>query len=566
MAFPMLHRFIFTLFCLVILQGRLSAQDNNYLWVDQTGGTSTDVGNDITTDKDNNVIVTGSFSGRVEFGNYVLSSEGSEDMFLMKYDSKGEVLWAKSVGGFYKDYGNSVATDAQGNIYVCGTFQSVVYFEDFVLSSQGDADVFVAKYDKHGNIQWAKRGGGVASDWGQGIAVDKQGNVYTTGKFNKKADFGKDTLVSQGEEDLFVVKYDPAGNVLWARGAGGNMDNRGNDLAIDPQNNIYLTGSSRGWMSLDGHEVFSDGLNDMFLAKLSPDGKFEWAKTGGGEGYDFGFALATDPHGNIYLTGCYNGRATFDGNTLISKGNLDVFVAKYSPRGQLLWIRSGGGTDEDYAGSVYTDKEGNIYATGEFRGIATFGSHSLKSKGNWDIYLIKYDPKGNTKWVQRAGEAHYDRGSAISGDQENNVLITGHFEVGAAFDKNAIQSKGKEDVFVTKMSQFPSNPVATYSAVETKTIKPDAEAPEKPKPDDDGLIIYPNPNGGEFELSWKSNVVQKVKVVVDDPTGKVYFSQRETLKIGHNSFDIKIDNIPAGYYTVRLIGRKHEYKAQLIIR
>jgi len=562
----MLHRFIFTLFCLVILQGRLSAQDNNYLWVDQTGGTSTDVGNDITTDKDNNVIVTGSFSGRVEFGNYVLSSEGSEDMFLMKYDSKGEVLWAKSVGGFYKDYGNSVATDAQGNIYVCGTFQSVVYFEDFVLSSQGDADVFVAKYDKHGNIQWAKRGGGVASDWGQGIAVDKQGNVYTTGKFNKKADFGKDTLVSQGEEDLFVVKYDPAGNVLWARGAGGNMDNRGNDLAIDPQNNIYLTGSSRGWMSLDGHEVFSDGLNDMFLAKLSPDGKFEWAKTGGGEGYDFGFALATDPHGNIYLTGCYNGRATFDGNTLISKGNLDVFVAKYSPRGQLLWIRSGGGTDEDYAGSVYTDKEGNIYATGEFRGIATFGSHSLKSKGNWDIYLIKYDPKGNTKWVQRAGEAHYDRGSAISGDQENNVLITGHFEVGAAFDKNAIQSKGKEDVFVTKMSQFPSNPVATYSAVETKTIKPDAEAPEKPKPDDDGLIIYPNPNGGEFELSWKSNVVQKVKVVVDDPTGKVYFSQRETLKIGHNSFDIKIDNIPAGYYTVRLIGRKHEYKAQLIIR
>ena len=544
-------------------QGKEKGNENHYLWVDRTGGTSTDVGNDITTDKDNNVIVTGSFSGRVEFGNYVLSSEGSEDMFLMKYNSQGQVLWAKSVGGFYKDYGNSVATDAKGNIYVTGTFHSVIYFEDFVLSSIGEADVFVAKYDPHGNVLWAKRGGGLGADWGQGIAVDKQGNVYTTGKFVKRADFGKDTLVSNGEEDLFVVKYDPAGNVLWSRGAGGNMDNRGNDLAIDPQNNIYLTGSTRGWMQLDGHEVFSDGLNDMFLAKLSPDGKFEWAKKGGGEGYDFGFALATDPHGNIYLTGCYHGFATFDGFHLNSKGKIDVFVAKYSQQGQLLWLRSGGGTDEDYAGSVYTDKEGNVYATGEFKGLAQFGSHYLQSKGNWDIYLVKYDPKGNIKWAQRAGESHYDRGSAITGDGDNNVIITGHFEVGAAFDQNKIASQGKEDVFVTKMSQFPQTPVATYASVETQTIKPETIPEEK---DTEGMVIYPNPNDGEFELEWKSKVPQKVKIVIDDPTGRILYSRRETLKVGDNNFPIKLENATPGYYTVRLVGKKNEFTTKLIIR
>ncbi len=173
-------------------------------WVRSGGGTEIDRGFAITADPAGNTYVTGSFSGTAPFGPFTLTSAGSDDIFVAKYDGGGNVLWAQSAGGTSVDQGLAIAVDDSGNSYVTGVYSSSATFGSFTISSSaGTRDVFIVKYDGNGNALWARSAGGTTLDEGRGIAVDDAGNSYVTGTFSPPATFGSFTLTSGS---IFVAK------------------------------------------------------------------------------------------------------------------------------------------------------------------------------------------------------------------------------------------------------------------------------------------------------------------------------------------------------------------------
>ena len=317
--------FVLLLFCTTFI----FAQSEVWQWAKQAGGTYWDEGCDIAIDSSGNSYVTGYFYGTASFGSTTLTSSGDIDIFVAKLDSSGNWLWVKQAGGTSDDYGLGIATDSSGNSYVTGYFRGTASFGNTTLTSSGQDDIFVAKLDSNGNWLWAKKAGGTNNDEGRSIAIDSSGNSYVTGYFySVTASFGSITLTSSGSYDIFVAKLDSSGNWLWVKQAGGNYWDMGYSIAIDSSGNSYVTGYFEGTASFGTTELTSSGDYDIFVAKLDSIGNWLGAKKAGGTLWDWSNGIATDSSGNTYLTGYFSGTASFGGINLTSSGGEDIFVAK----------------------------------------------------------------------------------------------------------------------------------------------------------------------------------------------------------------------------------------------
>ncbi len=323
--------------------------DGNFVWAKKMGGAGDDYGYEIAVDEDGNVYVTGSFSGTASFNpgddTAELVSAGGDDIFVSKFDSLGNFVWARRMGGAGADVGNSVATDA-GSVYSTGYFAATADFDPggsiANLISSGDADIFISKLDSDGNFVWAKSMGGMDSDNGTSIVVDATHNIYTTGYFYDTADCdpGEDIvdLTSAGGKDIFVSKLDGNGVFVWGKSMGGIGDDESYEVAVDLVGSIYTTGYFYGIADfdpgLDVHYLGSVGGADIFISKLGSDGSFDWATHMGGPDGDVGYGIALDSGSGVYATGFFRGNAAdFDPGEnvsyLNSAGDLDVFISKF---------------------------------------------------------------------------------------------------------------------------------------------------------------------------------------------------------------------------------------------
>ena len=356
---------------LVLFAATISGQNVNFEWVKSIWGSSQspfemDRGQSITTDVLGNVYTTGwfsDFSGNADFDpgtdTLNLTWAGSTDIFIQKLDPNGNLIWAKSMGGTGSDYGISITNDALGNVYTTGYFEGTVDFDPGAgtlnLTSAGSTDIFVQKLDPNGNLIWAKSMGGTSSDYGNSIATDAIGNVYTTGFFEGSVDFdpgaGTLNLTSAGSYDIFIQKLDSNGNLIWAKSMGGTGSDYGTSITNDALGNMYTTGSFEGTVDFDpGAGTFnltSAGYNDIFIQKLDPNGNLIWAGSMGGIGTDIGISITTDALGNVCTTGRFRDTADFDPGAgtlnLTSAGDYDIFVQKLDPNGNLIWAKSMGG-------------------------------------------------------------------------------------------------------------------------------------------------------------------------------------------------------------------------------
>ena len=214
-------------------------------------------------DGSGNIYVTGYFSGTVDFdpglGTSFLTSTGSGDMFIIKLNNSGDLVWAQGIGGEVKTILADVILDGDGNLYLTGQFRDIVDFDPGAginnMTSAGGADIFVSKFDTAGNFLWAKSMGGASDDEGYEIVLDNGGNVYATGTYSGTADFdpgiGITNLTSAGGNDIFVSKLDANGNFVWARSMGGTSSDEGNDIVLDSSGNIYTIGDYHGTADFD---------------------------------------------------------------------------------------------------------------------------------------------------------------------------------------------------------------------------------------------------------------------------------------------------------------------------
>jgi len=382
-----------------------------FLWAKRLGGTGNDTGYSITTDESGNVYITGDFYGLVDFdpGSSIfnLTSVGSADIFISKFTSSGDFIWAKGIGGTSVDKGKSITIDESGNVYTTGFFQGTADFDPdsstFNLTSGEGLDIFVSKLTSSGDFIWAKGIGGTSSVKGKSITTDESGNVYIIGDFKGTVDFDMGSnifnLTSSGNNDVFISKLTSSGNFLWAKRLG--VTDVDISMALDGSGNVYTTGYFEGTVDFDpGSSTFnltSEGGLDIFISKLTSSGDFVWAKSIGGTSNNRSFSITTDGSGNVYTTGYFKGVVDFDPGlstfNLTSAGGADTFISKLNSSGDFLWANSLGGASTEIGYSIVVDGIGNVYTTGYFSGIVDFDPSSstlnLSSVGIKDIFISK---------------------------------------------------------------------------------------------------------------------------------------------------------------------------------
>ncbi len=390
------------------------------------------------------------------------------------------LMWAKSAGGRADDASFDIVVDASGSSYITGFFNGSATFgagetNQTTLNSAGSLDVFVAKYDVEGRLRWVKPAGGDTLNSALGIARDVADNIYVTGYYLGTMTFGRGetnetTLNNAGSSDIFVARHNTNGMLLWAKMIGGSGFDIGQVVAVDVSHNSYVTGAFERSVTFGAGEANQITLNsagsvDVFIAKYAIDGTLLWAKRAGSNSIDGGGSVAVDAFGNSYITGSFEGAATFGAGetnetTLNNSGAADIFMAKYNTDGALLWAKQAGGNSLIEGQSVAVDASGNSYVIGSFVGTATFAPReanatTLTSAASADVFVAKYNAEGLLLWVKQAGGSDNAQGRALALDVSGNSYITGFFEGIAIFgegETNAttLTSAGSADIFVAE--------------------------------------------------------------------------------------------------------------------
>lgn len=393
----------------------ISKLDNNgnFVWAKQFGANGQDVGYSIATDNNGNVYATGHFMGTIDFdpgiGTYNLTSNGNNDIFILKLNSSGNFIWAKQFGGTNNDIGRSVVVDDMNNIYTTGNFTGIVDFDPnggvYNLTANSNSDIFISKLDSNGSFIWAKQIAGTNEAICLNLTLDTANNIYYTGYFTGTYDFDPSTNnynLTSTTTDVFVSKLDSNGNFVWVKQIEGNASGiYSHSITTDDSTNIYITGYFYDTIdfdpSINTYNLTSNGSSDIFIIKLDVNGNFLWAKHLGGSSGEIGLSIKSDNYDNIYTTGYFQGTVDFDPDTsmynLTSLGNRDIFLLKLNSNGNFVWANQFGGINNDYGNEIAIDELGNIYLTGYFTETVDFdpstNTFQLTSFGSRDIYVLK---------------------------------------------------------------------------------------------------------------------------------------------------------------------------------
>lgn len=328
-----------------------------------------------------------------------------------------------------------------------------------------------------GSWQWMDLIKGVEDDVSRGIVLDTENNIYVFAQIKGTVSVGGDIFTSFGNFDALLVKFNANGDYQWGLQLGGTDQETPTDIAIDSQNNIYVTGGFKGTAEFNpaspggaGELVNSnpDALNknDIFLAKYNSAGTFQWAhQVSTGAHNEFSRSISIDPTGNIVMVGDFKTEIVFDLNdTIKATGSAqDIFVAKVDQTGNTIWFKHFPTTvDNGKFLSIDVAFSDNYYIGGYFEDKLYFENDSAVSSGSSDIILLKLDTNGNVIWVRQGGGSSLDQVNTVITDEAENVYFTGYhstvakFDVSSsgAYDSDPLTSKGGYDILFGKYDKL----------------------------------------------------------------------------------------------------------------
>ncbi len=437
--------------------GSAQTQPPDFLWAESIGGNGYDQATDITTDINGDIITVGSFEDTVNFGGITLHSLGSSDIFVAKYNNTGTEIWALREGGIDYDQALSVTTDNLGNIIVTGIFSGTVSFETAVLTSQGNYDIFTAKYDTNGAMLWVHQGGGEGYDYGYEVTTDNLNNVIITGTYEQVANFDSISVQSGNPYgDIYVVKYNSLGAVQWVHNAynqtgGQSFYNISYGAATDLNNDVFITGSFSGSITFGTSTTLVssfDGTNaDIFLAKYDSQGNFIWVEQAGSDSsgiYAYGNDIKIDKDNNILFTGRFQKEVNFGILSLSGLENSDIFIAKYDQSGNPLWaVQDHASIFYNVGNEIDLDDAGNISLIGEVSQDQTGGELN-------DVYFARYLNTGEKLWGQRAGIINSANAGGIANDSKGDIYGCGYFNISGLFGTHTLNGVNGE-AFIGKI-------------------------------------------------------------------------------------------------------------------
>ena len=593
----------------------------NFEWAKSIGNTGSDVSDDIYVDVSNNLFITGYFSLTVDFDpdfeTYELTALGGGDCFILKLNTGGDFIFARSFGDGLTDRGAGIITDESGNIYVTGTYQGTVDFDPGIgivdITSNGEQDVFIQKLNSSGEFIWAKSIGGAAEDRVVSIEVDEFENIYFGGAFEGTIDLdpgvGVSSVTSNGLFDGYVEKLDTDGSYLWGAQIGGTSHEGVNDLAMDESGNVYSTGYFIGTVDFDPSlgllNLTSNGARDLFVQKLDADGNLIWAKSAGSTTGDQGNSIAIDSEENVYTSGYYSLTMDFDPSAAnfsrTANGETDIFIQKLDQDGNFIWAKTIGGTSSDEGVSLEIGIDNNIYSTGAFKLTADFnpglGEFDLTSNGDLDIFILKLNacsPNATNDvinscisytWIN--GTTYYENNnsatvtltnmlgcdSVVTLDLTINEVNITTTAVGGVLTSNATGATYQWLDCNDAYSEIAGATNQTYTPIDDGdyavkvTIGSCTDTSACIAVDGVGLTdnilskihLYPNPNNGLFNINL--GLVQATLIQISSANGTIIYSNSTNLTGIHQ---IAL-NISAGLYFVDVWTESGTYQMKLVV-
>ena len=514
--------------------GFLHSQAPSWQWALNGNCTTTDNGSAITTDINGNVYTTGYFYGsNLTLGTTTIVNAGNYDVFISKHDNNGSFLWARKIGGAFDDVGNAITSDNSGNVFVCGYYTSnTLTIGSFTLNNLGGTDMFIAKYDPNGNVLWAKSFGDNMIEEANAITCDGT-NVYVTGQFQSNTiNFGTGTLTCNGGGDVFILKYDSNGNEIWGKSIGDAGLEIGYGITTSPGNDVFVTGSYRSAnITFSTYTLTNNGGSDYFIARYNTAGNEIWAKGEGGNMDDAGTSVLVNSNG-IYTTGSFRSTNISFGATTFTNAaftNADVFLVNYNFSGNELWARAYGGNFDDIPYALTADYAGNIFWGGHIHSTSVvMSTYTLNCAGVGDLFIAKTNLAGTLIWAENIGGLQDEGISGLASDLNGRIFATGFFNSSSVnFSSTALNNTGGADLFIAKLNNIPTNIQSPFSVLSNASL-------------------FPNPASSYATIK---NLPSNTSIRVTDLSGKEVLRYESS----NESAFINVSDLPQGLYMVNLL-------------
>ena len=359
---------------------------------------------DMATDPDGNYYICGSFSGELQLGGETISSKGKRDIFLAKIDGADKVLWLKNYGGLSDDNAYSLLYH-QGNIYLAGSFRKEISFtEGIQLQAQNFTDVFLAKLDTEGVVDKAKALTSQSPAQKAFLQKDVAGNIIIAGTFKKTLTIGGTPLSSNGKTDIYYATFNAQGDFENPTSFGGEGEEQLYDFLISPADTLYFAGSFDKSFQSGPFDLSPTGKTDGFIIKMDNTGQTTLAQQFGGNYKDALTHIDIDAENNIYLAGEFEHEVTIGNNDYTANRKRDVFLVQLSADGNLNWGTTLGGDSYNTVSSLGLGQNGQFYISGSFRGEIGTKKSQRNSK---DAFIAKY--QGDQRdWITNAGHNNED--------------------------------------------------------------------------------------------------------------------------------------------------------------
>ena len=447
--FPIAVFFFSFFISIVVVQGQ------NWQWVEQFGTMQSETVDAMQTDGAGNIYLSGKFKDSFDWGANSLQSIGKDDVYLTKLDAQGNVVWAKKGGSEESDESIALALDAAANIYQTGHYWFEADFDAIHLeSTPGSRAIYLMKYDNSGNVLWGKSINGTAAKTVSSLATDSAGNIYLSGSFKGELILDGLSITASDQGDIFVAKFNAAGQLDWAKQVAASFSIKAHTIAVAQNDDVLVAGQFIGEINFAGDQFVNiTGDNDVFLLKYSNTGTPIWARKAGGVHEDDCSQIQSDASGNIYLTGTFVGVMELSPTVQIqTQGfNNNFYLLKYDPNGNILWARSLGGTANDGAEDMIVN-ESLIVVSGYFTEAMTIDGINVTSNENFgDGFIAAFDLDGIARKILPISSEGFVIANNLSFTPNEAIISSGVFEKTAQFDTQALTSAALFDIYVAKI-------------------------------------------------------------------------------------------------------------------
>ncbi len=482
-----------TVFLFLILNSfLLTSQDLSLSWVNTyNGGHSQGVADenilDLITDANGNLIIVGFYTDTMDLDpgidtlTYISYNEARE-LFIMKMDSLGSLIWVKTVVGNSAETVYSLDLDSSGNIYMAGYYWGTVDFDpgsgvESKIAAGNSGDSFILKLDENGMFVWVKVNGSLGNDGCTDLFIDNNEYIYALGSYKDSIDMDPgdniSMLVSPNVYNNYLLKLDLDGNYIWAKNITEGGSPPFAKMSHDSNGNIYFGGKSYGTIDFDSdsnEEIVVSDNSDICVLKVDSSGNFLWVRVMGGSHSDRCRDIVCDNNDNVIITGDYRGNSDLDpGPGVLTlpgiQNGYEVFVAKLDSTGDLLWASPIYGPSSEFCYSVDVDENNNVYTTGAFHSTTDFdpssGVYNITAS-YFDWFILKLSESGQLIWVETFGDEEYESGGYIHVDNDN-IYVTGGYDDPFTIynnDSSFAEVQGIVDIFLAKFKQCSATDVA----------------------------------------------------------------------------------------------------------